>query len=237
MINTVLMDLDGTLLPFDQNEFIASYFKRLCQRMVPLGYAPDDVVKATWAATKTMVQNDGTVLNSERFWDVYTACMGDAILQEKDALDEFYGGAFHEVREVLRGESCAKALVDTLKQKGYTVVLATSPIFPEVAVRSRLSWCGLTPEDFALVTHYDNCHFCKPNPAYYREILQAIGKTPDECLMIGNNVVEDMVAAECGIDVYLVTGFVENPADLPTDGFNQGTLDEFYKTVQGWCDV
>lgn len=231
------MDLDGTLLPFDQEEFIASYFKRLCQRMAPMGYAPDDVVNATWAATKAMVKNDGAALNSERFWDVYTAQMDDAILGEKDVLDEFYGGTFHEVREVLRGESCAKALVDTLKAKGYTVVLATSPIFPEVAVRSRLSWCGLTPEDFALVTHYDNCHFCKPNPAYYREILQTIGKAPEECLMIGNNVVEDMVAAEVGVKTYLVTGFVENPANADTSVFEQGTLTDFYETVQGWCNV
>ena len=64
-----------------------------------------------------------------------------------------------------------------------------------------------------------------------------LGKAPEECLMIGNNVAEDMVAAEVGVKTYLVTGFVENPANADTSVFEQGTLEDFYETVQGWCDV
>ena len=38
MLTTVLFDLDGTLLPFVQAEFIQAYFKTLLRRLGPMGY-------------------------------------------------------------------------------------------------------------------------------------------------------------------------------------------------------
>ena len=192
-----------------------------------MGYAPEAIVKGMWAGCKAMVQNDGAVLNHKRFWDTFAGILGEDIRAEEQCLDEFYLGEFDTVRAVLRGESCAKEIVDLLKEKGYTVVLATNPLFPEQAQRTRMSWAGLTPQDFTLVTHYANSHYCKPNPLYYREILDTIEKTPEECLMIGNSVSEDMIASSLGMQTYLVTGFVENPHGEPTDGFMQGSLEEF----------
>ncbi len=40
MLKTILFDLDGTLLPMDQDEFIRDYFQRLAQKVSPLGYEP-----------------------------------------------------------------------------------------------------------------------------------------------------------------------------------------------------
>ncbi len=227
MIDTVLMDLDGTLLPFEQNEFIHTYMTLLCKRLAPIGYAPDKVVKAVWAGCEAMVKNDGTVLNRDRFWEAFAAVLGEGIRGEEQHLDDFYLGEFDSVRSVLKETSCARELVDLLKEKGYTVVLATNPLFPEQAQRTRMAWAGLTPSDFALVTHYTNSHFCKPNPRYYEEILQTVGKAPEHCLMIGNSVAEDMIADALGMQTYLITGYVENPQNKPTDCFAQGTLAEF----------
>ena len=42
MITTVLFDLDGTLLPFEQEDFIKIYFAELCKRLAPMGYAAAD---------------------------------------------------------------------------------------------------------------------------------------------------------------------------------------------------
>lgn len=237
MLNTILMDLDGTLLPFEQDEFIKAYFTLLCKRLAPKGYAPDDIVKGVWTGTKAMVQNDGTVFNSDRFWEAFASCLGDGIREEESNLDEFYLGEFDSIKSVLRGTSCAKKLVKMLKEKGYTVVLATNPLFPEQAQRTRMAWAGLKPADFALVTHYTNSHFCKPNPRYYEEILQTIGKTPDECLMIGNSVSEDMIAEKCGIGVYLINDHIENPNDEPTDRFEQGSLADFLEYAKTLPEV
>lgn len=232
MVNTILMDLDGTLLPFEQNEFLKAYFGQLCKQLAPKGYAPDDIVKAVWAGSKAMIENDGTVLNRDRFWAMFEQCLGKEILDAEKQLDAFYLGEFDNVKTILRGESCAKALVELLKEKGYTVVLATNPLFPEQAQRTRMSWVGLKPDDFAYVTHYRNSRFCKPNVAYYDEILRTIGKTPAECMMVGNSVGEDLIAEQLGMQVYFVNTYAENPNGEPTDRFAQGSLDEFMKFAE-----
>ena len=40
MITTVLFDLDGTLLPMDQDAFTRGYFKFLAAKLAPHGYEP-----------------------------------------------------------------------------------------------------------------------------------------------------------------------------------------------------
>jgi len=224
--------MDGTLVPFEQDEFIELYFKKLCEKLVPLGYAPDDVVKGVWNGTKAMLRNDGTVTNRDRFWDGFAAALGENVRQTESMLDVFYGEDFHAVKAVVRGESCARELIDTLKAKGYTVVLATNPLFPDVAQYARLSWVGLTPDDFVHVTHYQNSRFCKPNLHYYEEILDLIGKTPDECLMVGNSVSDDMVARRLGMAVYLVNEFTENPENEDFSAFEQGSLADFLRRAE-----
>ena len=60
MIDTILFDLDGTLLPMDQDAFTEYYFKLLAGKMAPLGYEPKQLIAAVWDGTKAMVKNDGT---------------------------------------------------------------------------------------------------------------------------------------------------------------------------------
>ena len=57
------------------------------------------------------------------------------------------------------------------------MVAATNPLFPKVATMNRLRWAGFDPEDFALFTTYEHYHYCKPNPAYYTEVLASLGET------------------------------------------------------------
>lgn len=235
MRDTVLMDLDGTLLLFEQEDFIKQYFRRLCAQLPE--YDPDRVVKAVWTGTKAMMKNDGSVLNRERFWDSFAAEFGEEIRDREATLDTFYRTVFDEVQTVLKRQGCARRLVDTLRAKGYKLVLATNPIFPKVAVTTRLAWVGLTEDDFIHITHYENSRFCKPSLQYYEEILRTIGKTADECYMFGNSVHEDMVAETLGLEVYFLPEFAENPHGLPTDGYRQGTLEELTETVQTWDAV
>ncbi len=235
MRDTVLTDLDGTLLLFDQDEFIKHYFGQLCRQMPD--YEPDRVVRAVWTGTKAMIGNDGTKTNAERFWDAFAAEFGEEIRTREAILDAFYRNEFHEIKGVLKRIGAAKELVDTLRAKGYTLVLATNPIFPKVAVLSRLAWTGLTEEDFIHITHYENSRFCKPNPQYYEEILAAIGKRADECYMFGNSVHEDMIAQTLGMEVRFLPECEENPHGLPTDGYPRCTLEELCDEVKTWDDV
>lgn len=224
MLDTILFDLDGTLLPMNQDDFVKSYVKALCRRYMPCGYEQDAIVKALWAGTAAMVKNDGTCTNKDRFWQCFTELLGntDPI---RDTILSFYTEEFDAVKEITAPSPLARQIVDALHGKGYNLVLATNPLFPAVGVRTRLSWIGLTPEDFSLVTTYDNSTFCKPFSGYYQEILKKIEKTPDQCRMVGNNPLDDMSAAKLGLDVYLVTDYLENEKNLPTDGYPQGSLE------------
>lgn len=225
MIKTVMFDLDGTLLPLFQEDFVKVYFGLLCKKLAPLGYQPDDTVKAIWAGTKGMAKNDGSKINEEIFWEVFREMM-QGLPEAKPLCDEFYTKEFDGVKSVLKYDVSRRALIDKLKAAGLRLVLATNPVFPTDAFRTRLKWVGLDYSDFEYVTDYSNSRFCKPNPAYYKEIMDKLSLDPAECLMIGNNVTEDMAAAKAGMNVFLVPEFLENPDVADYSGFPQGTLEE-----------
>ena len=235
MLNTVLFDLDGTLLPMTQDAFIEAYFKELTEKFVSIGLEAKKSVQAVWAGTKAMMKNDGSICNSSRFWSEFSSFYGgieDRLADIEAETDLFYVNEFNRVKRIITPTDLPAKLIANLTGKGYTVVLATNPFFPPQAVASRLSWIGLTLEDFKLHTDYRNARFCKPNPGYYQDILTALKVDPGQCLMVGNTVAEDMCAAELGCDTYLVTDYLENPEGDDYSMYEQGTLADFAARVE-----
>lgn len=47
-IKLVLFDLDGTLLPMNQNEFTKGYFQLLVNKLSSCEYAPEKLVEFVW---------------------------------------------------------------------------------------------------------------------------------------------------------------------------------------------
>ncbi len=226
-ITTVLFDLDGTLLPMDLETFTSAYFAELAKKAAPFGFEAKSLTAAVWKGTKAMVQNDGTMKNCDRFWTVFAEEMGEKVLDLRPVFDGFYANEFNRVRAAVGENPLAKTAVAELKAKGFDVILATNPVFPAVGVRTRLSWIGLAPEDFSEVTSYEEYSFCKPNPAYFREILEKTGKRPEECLMVGNDAAEDLAAMEAGMDVYLCIDCLINRGNRDLSGIKQGSFQEF----------
>ena len=205
MIDTVLFDLDGTLLPMDQDEFVKSYMGLMAAFMAPHGYEPKRLVKTIWEGTAAMVQNNGEKKNEEVFWDLFREEYGPRADGDLPLFEEFYATEFAKARTSCGFNAAAAEVIALLKEKGVRCVLATNPLFPQVATFQRIRWAGLDPADFELVTTYENSSFCKPNPDYYREILKAIDARPERCLMVGNDVREDMIAEKLGMQTFLPT--------------------------------
>ena len=226
MYNTILFDLDGTLAPFLQDEFVRAYFQLLLRRLVPMGWDGDSLIRALWAGVDAMIRNDGAAVNRQAFWDVFAQELGTQALDLENILEDFYTRDFDGARSALREDADRSSLIRSLREKGYTLVLATNPIFPAVAVETRLRWVGLTQADFDWVTTYENSRRSKPSPAYYRDILERMGKRGGQCLMAGNNPSDDMSARETGMEVFLVTDCLENPKGLPIDGYPRGSFRE-----------
>jgi FMN phosphatase YigB (HAD superfamily) len=224
-IRYILFDLDGTLLPMDQDVFVKSYLGRIARAMALHGYDPDKLVKAIWSGTDAMVRNDGSRLNEAVFWDTFAGFFGTPTPQELALFDAFYREGFPAVQESCGFTPRAKEVLDKVKALGMQAVLATNPIFPAAATHQRVQWAGLQTSDFLHITTYENASFCKPNPDYYREILHKLGLAPEECLMVGNDATEDMVAETLGMQVFLLTPCLINKHDLDLSRWPQGDFD------------
>ena len=222
MLKMILFDLDGTLLPMDQEVFTKDYFKRLAAKLLPHGYQADQLVDGIWAGTAAMVKNDGTCTNEEAFWRRFVQIFGEKALADKPIFDEYYRVEFQQVAEVCGCSAEAKDTIEELKKRGYRIALATNPIFPAIATESRIRWAGLEPEEFELYTTYENTCYCKPNPDYYRDLLQRLDCQAEECLMIGNDVEEDMIAESIGMKVFLLTDCMINKKERDISVFPHG---------------
>lgn len=232
-MNTILFDLDGTLLPMpDQQLFLDTYFGALGEKVAREGMEPKQFIKAVWTGTKAMLENDGTMTNERRYWKVFCSLLGDEALDLEPLFDHFYQNEFSLAKDTTFCHPHAGECIRILREKGYQLVLATNPLFPKVATRTRVEWAGLNPEDFIHITTYENSSFCKPNIEYYKEILKKIGKEPNECMMVGNDVKEDMCAAKLGMDTYLLKECLICQEERDIINLQQGDFDDLLKFIK-----
>ena len=233
MIKTILFDMDGTLLPMkDVKAFEKLYFKGLATKLAPHGYEPSKLIDGVWAGTAAMIKNDGSVINSDAFWKVFSKIFGDRAYKDIPVFDEYYRTDFVVAKDACGYNAKAVEIVKKLNKCGLKVVLATNPLFPLVAQLARVGWAGLSESDFAYITHYDNSHYCKPNIKYYEEIVAKLKLDPTECLMVGNDVNEDMIAEQLGMKVFLVTDCLLNPNNKDISMYPHGNFDDLEKYLE-----
>lgn len=209
-LQAVWFDLDGTLLPMDQDAFVRAYFSLLARWAAPRGYEPGKLADTVWQGTAAMIHNDGRRANEAVFWQAFVDAYGETALADRPFFDAFYREAFQRARTACGFAPQASQAVRLVRDKGFRAVLATNPVFPAAATESRIRWAGLSPEDFEAYTTYENASFCKPNLRYFEELAARLGLAPEACLMVGNDVEEDMVARELGMRVFLLTDCLRN---------------------------
>ena len=232
-VTTIFFDLDGTLLPMDQERFVDQYTKRLAAYMAPYGYDPKLLIKGLWTGTGAMMKNDGAMTNEDLFWKIFCPIVGKDARVDLEKFDRFYRTDFQNVKEVCGFAPKAAETVRRLKERGFRVVLATNPLFPAVATESRIRWAGLEPEDFELYTTYEISSYCKPSLAYYREILDKLHLSGAECVMVGNDTGEDMVAEQLGMQTFLLTDCLINRTGAPVTNWPHGDFD----ALNNWLET
>ena len=225
-IKMVLFDLDGTLLPMDQDAFMKSYFGGLARRLKPIGYDADTLVKGIFAGTAAMVKNDGRLTNEDVFWEAFSAVCGKDARADEPHFYQFYVEEFDKVKDSCGYEPKAANAVRAIKNMGFRVALATNPLFPSIATEKRISWCGLDYKEFELFTTYENSSHCKPNLDYYRDVISKLAVKAEECLMVGNDVGEDMITEQLGMKVFLLTRDLINKSGEDISRYPQGGFDE-----------
>ncbi len=225
-MKAVLFDMDGTLVPMDQVTFTHAYFGALCKKMSAHGYKSDELVNAVWKGTRDMVENDGSSVNRDVFWRSMANIFGERATTDIKYFDDFYATDFSSLKsEVGFNENAAKTVM-RIKSRGLKLVLASNPVFPMLAQTTRVGWANIDAAVFDRITSYDNSHYCKPNPAYYTEIAEAIDCAPQDCLMIGNDAEEDGAAAEAGMNVFILTECLINARGIDISAFEHGDYND-----------
>ncbi|MCT8975439.1 HAD family hydrolase [Clostridium sp. CX1] len=230
-MNTILFDLDGTLLSMDMILFEKLYFRELTDTFSDI-MEPEKFAKNIWESTKAMVKNTEFRTNEEVFMEDFGKRLEADISVLKNRFDEFYDTRFLNVREAVHNIESIKESVKILKEKGYKIVVATNPMFPAKAIYHRIRWAGFDPEEFSYISTFETNHYCKPQLKYYEEILKDIEKSPVECLMVGNDVQEDLVAKNLGMKTYLITDNMLHRTEDAIITDYKGNYEEFFQFVK-----
>jgi FMN phosphatase YigB (HAD superfamily) len=204
-IRAVLFDLDDTLLENSVDRFLKAYFALLTPHMAHL-VPPEKFISALIRATHAMVQNsDPAITNQQAFINDFFPGVGRTAAEMMPLFDDFYAVQFDKLRSLTRPNPAAREAVQTALDSGCDVVIATNPIFPETAIRQRMAWAGVSDFPFKLITSFEIMHAAKPDSRYYAEILALIGRSPDECIMVGDDWGNDIAPAmKTGLRAYWV---------------------------------
>ena len=232
MITTILFDLDGTLLPIDTEEFTEKYFMEISVKLKDY-FTPEQVVKNIWDSTMYMISNiDPDKTNEEAFFEDFYERINHKAEILNPIFNDFYEKDFNNIREISTKSKYMIDAVALLKQKGYDLVVATNPLFPEKAILHRIEWAGLNKDDFIFISSLEKMHYCKPRLEFYEEVLDIIQKCPQHCMMVGNDIEEDMIAKNLGMKTYLIKDHIIGTIteDLIID--YKGNYEDFYEFVK-----
>ncbi len=233
MIKAVFFDLDGTLLPMDQDVFVKTFSGMLADKMeAEKNYDRKLFSKAVWSGIGAMSANDGSMTNEELFWQVYCGAMGPEARKDDEDFLAFYTNEFQKTKDVCGFDKRADEIIKLVKSKGLMAVLATNPLFPKVSTESRVGWAGLDKNDFAVITTFEDHSFCKPSLEYYREIMAKLNLLPQECVMVGNDVAEDMIASQLGMKVFLLTDCLINKKEEDISVYPNGSFDRLKEFIE-----
>jgi FMN phosphatase YigB (HAD superfamily) len=179
-----------------------------------------------------MVMNTEYKTNEEVFMSKFSELIGGDISKYQERFNAFYDTLFHKTRKAAESNALVKESIAILKSKNYKLVIATNPLFPRKAIQHRIEWAGLDLKDFIYVTSYEDNHYCKPQLHFYREILDKVGKKPEQCMMVGNDVQEDLVALKLGLKTFLINNHLINRTKDVIECSFQGNYEDFYEYVK-----
>ena len=204
---TLLFDLDDTLLDTNIEAFIPAYFQALSEHLSP--YVPANVMlPALIAGMRLMLDSENPSRTlQEIFEEDFYRKLGVVNQDLAAVLEDFYDNIFPKIESKTTRRAEAAPLIDWAFSKGYRVAIATDPFFPRKATRHRLRWAGLNPEQFEVVSTFENFHFSKTHAAYYAEMLGQLGWQEGPVLMVGNDVERDLIPAHrLGLKTYFIDG-------------------------------
>ncbi len=236
-ITTILFDLDGTLLPFNETTFMEGYLSLFALKCQQVGIDEDNAIEALFSGLDAMKDNDGSTTNELLFWKVFFSSLGGYNKKIEDALTDFYLHEFRQLIATTYPSPHSATIIQELTSKGYRIVVATNPVFPKIGTLERMRWAGLNPCDFEIITAYEDYSYTKPKLGYYYEVFSKLGVQSNEVLMVGNNILEDGVITETGATCIFVADHLINPENRDIEDYEIYSLSGLAELVKEFPKV
>lgn len=204
---TLLFDLDDTLLDTNLETFIPAYFQALTQSFESR-VLPTVMLRSLMHGTGLMIESaNPTRTLQDVFEEDFYVNLGIPKEELIEDLEKFYDEIFPTLAVHTHPRPEAVPLIEWAVECGCRIAIATDPVFPRKATYHRLRWAGFEPEQFELVSSFEDFHFTKAYPAYYAEVLGRLGWTDGPVLMIGNDAQRDLIPAnQLGLKTFFIDG-------------------------------
>ncbi|MEH7179478.1 pyrophosphatase PpaX [Neobacillus vireti] len=173
-INTILFDLDGTLI--DTNELIISTYLHTLEKYYPSKFKREDVLPFLGPTLHEVFGN----MDPERVEEMVLEYRAYNIANHDVMVKEFAG-----VVETL----------EILKEKGYKLGIVTTKRH-DVALKG-IHLMGLD-KYFDVIIAYDHVKKVKPDPEPIYLALEQLDSKPDEAMMVGDNYHDVLAGKNAG---------------------------------------
>ncbi|MEK4669041.1 pyrophosphatase PpaX [Niallia taxi] len=162
-INTLLFDLDGTLI--DTNELIISSFLHTLDFYYPGKYIREDVIPFMGP---TLMETFGSIdaKRAEEMAAKYRAYN----LENHDRIVTIFEGVYDTIK--------------ILKENGYKIAIVTTKLSDVVDMGLKLTKLD---EFFDVIVALDHVTKAKPDPEPVLMALEKLGSSPEEAIMVGDN--------------------------------------------------
>jgi len=231
-MKAILFDLDGTLLDIDIHRFIYCYFGKLAAVLGDIANSDrsqNEVVEAFHLATAAMMRPHPGITNREAFEEKFEQVTGIDMKKLWPIFKRFYQETFPSLSNGSGPSLGAQEALAEASRHGLGIAIATNPVFPLSAVIERMRWAGIPAEAAHVITSYENMYACKPHPEYFLQTAKMLDVSPADCLMVGDDPVLDLAAAEVGMKTFFVGNSTEAVADY------RGSLIDLSRLIQQIC--
>ncbi|MDZ4180736.1 MAG: HAD family hydrolase [Coriobacteriia bacterium] len=228
-MRAVLFDLDGTLLDIDIEAFLRSYFEALAVAVGEIADSPERhsiVMRAIHDATGAMMRPHDPRTNREAFAEEFERLTGLGLDEVWPIFEAFYTDVFPGLGAGMVAHAGAVDALSAARRHGLRTAVATNPIFPRSAVVHRMEWAGIVPGDVDVITDFETMVACKPHAAYFRQTAEMLGVDAGDCLMVGDDAMLDLAAADVGMRTFYVGSDEDVPADY------RGTLLDLAELIE-----